>query len=81
MPGLKQRLVAMFWAPEIAAENISQHPKFKKFPGGAYPQTPLASAYTLTYARTRIQRTTSTGKPDQCNFASAGPVISLSGFT
>ena len=46
-PGLKQGLVVMFWAPKIASEAISQHQIPKHFPGGACPQTPLASTDTL----------------------------------
>ena len=48
--------------PKIASEAISQHLKLKKkIPGGAYPQTPLPSAYMLMHART-------------CDNRSAGPM-------
>ena len=57
--------------PKIASEAISQHQIQQNFHGGAYPQTPLASART----RQHTHSGTTTGKPDQCNFASTGPVI------
>jgi len=44
----------------------------KIFLGGVYPQTPLASLYTTMYALGYKYL-----KPDQCNFASAGPAVTV----
>ena len=63
----------MFWAPKIASEAISQHQIPKNVPVGACPQTPLASADTLTLPLSGI----CTDMADQCSFASAGPVLAL----
>ena len=55
MPGLKQRLVVcVCLGPKIASEAISRHPKFKNFPGGAYPQPPQL-VHTRANVRTWVQ--------------------------
>ena len=72
-PGLKQGLVVMFWAPKIASEAITQHQIPKLFPGGACPQTPLASAWTLTLSLVPIRPTNATPSPLRSDYSSYTP--------
>ena len=72
-PGLKQGLVVMFWAPKIASEAITQHQIPKLFPGGACPQTPLASAWTLTLSLVPIRPTNATPSPLHSDYSSYTP--------
>ena len=48
-------IVVVFWVPKIASEAISQNQIPTNFPWEACPQTPLASAYTLTMPMLRLR--------------------------
>ena len=72
MPRLKRRLQVILWAQK-GLRSQSECPISKIFPGGACPQIPLA--YVLTHAFTNLG--TSVSKPDESNFASAGPIMLL----
>ena len=72
-PGLKQGLVVMFWGPKIASEVITQHQIPNLFPGGACPQTPLASAWTLTLSLVPIRPTNAMPSPLRSDYSSYTP--------
>ena len=72
-PGLKQGLVVMFYAPKLASEAITQHQIPKLFPGEACPQTPLASAWTLTFSLVPIRPTNATPSPLRSDYSSYTP--------
>jgi len=80
-PGLKQGLVVMFWAPKTASEAISQHQIQKNFPGGACPQTTLASACTLTLPLVLIRRTNAMPSPLRSDYSSYAPDLACGNCT